>query len=140
MPEKTLFLIKPDGVARGLDQKIFDRIEKAGLKIESRRQLTPTDELAADLYQPHLGKSFYAGLIKFITSGPVIASIVSGEHAISRVRELMGATDPLKAAVGTIRGDLREENVISEYGVIKNLVHGSDSPESAQRELKIFFK
>ncbi len=108
--------------------------------VEVKQNTTLTTAQAAELYQPHLGKSFYAGLVKFITSGPVIATIVSGENAISRVRELMGATDPLKAAAGSLRGDLREANVINEYGVIKNLVHGSDSPESAAREIAIFFK
>ena len=139
MPEKTLLLIKPDGVERRLEAKILSRIETAGLNIEAKKKLTPTPEQAADLYSPHLGKEFYPGLIKFITSGSIIACRVTGESAIARVRELMGATDPRKAAAGTIRGDLKEDDVISEHGTIKNLVHGSDSPESAERELGIFF-
>jgi nucleoside-diphosphate kinase len=137
--EKSYFMIKPDGVARGLEKEIFTRVETAGLTIEASRtmQLTPAE--AAELYRPHFGKKFYPGLLKFITSGPVVACTVSGEGAIARLRELMGDTDPLAAARGTIRGDLREADVISEHGIIKNLVHGSDSPESAARELAIFF-
>ena len=140
MPEKTFFMVKPDGVARGLAPEIFKRLQNTGLIIEESLDESLTIEEAAELYSPHLGKSFYDGLIRFITCGPVIVCVVSGDNAISRVRELMGATDPLKAAPGTIRGDLKEKNVISEYGTIKNLVHGSDSIESAKREIAIFFK
>ena len=99
-----------------------------------------TPDQAADLYSPHLGKNFYPGLIKFITSGIAVCCVVSGENAIARLRRLMGATNPEAAAPGTIRGDLREENVRTEYGTIKNLVHGSDSRASAKRESGIFFK
>jgi len=137
--ERSFFMVKPDGVARGLVEEIFKRVEESGLKIEVRKQILLTPEQAAELYQPHLGKSFYEGLIKFITSGPVVVSVVSGENAISRLRNLMGTTDPREAKAGTIRGDLKEEEVRTPEGIIKNLVHGSDSPESAQRELKIFF-
>ena len=132
-------MVKPDGVSRGLAPEIFKRLQTAGLVIEESRDESLTIEEAAELYKPHLGKSFYDGLIKFITRGPVIVNVVSGESAISRLRDLMGVTDPLKAVPGTIRGDLKEKDVISEYGTIKNLVHGSDSPESAQREIAIFF-
>jgi nucleoside-diphosphate kinase len=138
--EKTLLLIKPDGVSRGLDQEIFSRVEKAGLKVTVKKAMSLTPEQAAELYQPHLGKKFYPGLVKFISSGPIIACIIEGENAVSRLRELMGDTDPLAAARGTIRGDLREEDVINEDGIIKNLVHGSDSPDAARRESAIFFK
>jgi nucleoside-diphosphate kinase len=137
--EKSYFMIKPDGVVRGLEKEILARVEKVGLKIETSRVLRLTEAEAAELYQPHLGKKFYPGLVKFITSGPVVACTVTGEGAIARLRELMGDTDPLAAARGTIRGDLREAEVINEQGIIKNLVHGSDSPESAARELAIFF-
>ena len=140
MREKTFFMIKPDGVARGLTDDIFKRVEGAGLKVEAKRQLTPTLEQAAELYQPHLGKKFYPGLVKFITSGPVVACIVSGESAIGRLRALMGDTDPLAAERGTIRGDLKEAAVINEDGIIKNLVHGSDSAAAAARETAVFFK
>ena len=99
-----------------------------------------TRNQAVTLYSPHLGKSFYNGLVNFITSAQVACSVVEGKNAIARVRELMGATDPLKAEAGTIRGDLKEANIINAEGIIKNLVHGSDSPESAEREIPIFFK
>lgn len=140
MAEKTLLLIKPDGVARGLIDTIIKRVEAAGLKVETKKEIALTGEQAAELYRPHLGKQFYPGLVKFITSGPVMACIVSGEQAISRLRALMGDTDPLAAERGTIRGDLKEMAVINEDGIIKNLVHGSDSLESAAREMPIFFK
>jgi nucleoside-diphosphate kinase len=140
MLERTLLLIKPDGVARGLEKAIVTRIEKAGLKIVRQEDLNLTTQDAMDLYSPHLGKPFYQGLISFITSGPVIAHIVEGDNAIARIRELMGATDPRNAAAGTIRGDLKEENIFTADGTMKNLVHGSDSPASAEREMKIFFE
>lgn len=140
MLENTYFMIKPDGVARGLDQEIIKRVETAGLKIVEKKKLEITKELAEDIYSPHKGKPFYNGLLKFITSGPVIATVVQGDNAIQRLRDLMGATDPEEAAPGTIRGDLKEENIRTAEGTIKNLVHGSDSLESAKRESKIFFK
>ena len=140
MLEKTFFMIKPDGVSRRLEKEIFSRVEKAGLKIELSKPLSLSAAEAAALYKPHLGKKFYPGLVKFITSGPALAWIVSGENAIARLRELMGDTDPLAAEPGTIRGDLREAEVINEDGIIKNLVHGSDSPASTARETAIFFK
>ncbi|MFH1387380.1 MAG: nucleoside-diphosphate kinase [bacterium] len=139
MLEKTLLLIKPDGVARGLENEIIKRVGAVGLKVDGRRDVSLSLEEAAELYKPHVGKSFYDGLIKFITSGAVTVCLVSGEDAIARIRTLMGATDPLKAEPGSIRGDLKEKNVINEDGIIKNIVHGSDSPESAERELAIFF-
>jgi nucleoside-diphosphate kinase len=140
MLEKTLLLIKPDGVARGLEEAISKRIEKAGLKIIRRELFNLTTQDAMDLYSPHLGKPFYQGLINFITSGPIVAHVVEGENAIMRVREIMGSTDPRKAAAGTIRGDLKEENIFTVDGTMKNLVHGSDSLASAEREIKIFFE
>ncbi len=140
MQEKTYFMIKPDGVSRGLTETILNRVKEAGLTVEAQKSLTLTAEQAAELYQPHLGKKFYPGLIRFITSGPVVACIVSGESAIGRLRALMGDTDPLAAERGTIRGDLKEAAVINEDGIIKNLVHGSDSPAAAARESAIFFK
>lgn len=140
MLEKTLLLVKPDGVSRGLEKEIFARIGKAGLKVVQKKKLEMTGDQAADLYSPHLNKPFYAGLIKFITSGPVVCSVVEGEDAISYLRELMGDTDPRKAAAGTIRGDLKEENVLTPDGTIKNIVHGSDGKESSEREIAMFFK
>jgi nucleoside-diphosphate kinase len=133
-------MIKPDGVARGHEHEIFARLGAAGLQVEVSQTRVLTAAEAAELYRPHLGKKFYPGLVKFITSGPVVASVVAGENAVDRLRELMGDTDPLAAARGTIRGDLREQEVLNEAGIIKNLVHGSDSPESAAREIAIFFK
>ncbi|NQT29214.1 MAG: nucleoside-diphosphate kinase [Candidatus Saganbacteria bacterium] len=133
-------MIKPDGVFRGLDQAVFDRVTQSGLKIIDQKKIALTSEQAEKLYRPHLGKPFYAGLIKFITSGPVIVTIISGNNAIKKLRDLMGATDPRKAVAGTIRGDLAEENVLTADKTIKNIVHGSDSPESAKREMAIFFK
>ena len=132
-------MVKPDGVSRGLEKEILERIEKAGLTVSLRSNSKLTDDKAADLYSPHLGKKFYPGLIRFITSGPIICTVVEGEDAIARVREIMGATDPREAAPGTIRGDLKEENVLNPEGIIKNMVHGSDSPQSAEREISIFF-
>jgi nucleoside-diphosphate kinase len=136
---KTFCMIKPDGLARGLEQEIIARIERSGLTVETSRTVSMTPAEAADLYQPHLGKKFYPGLVKFITSGPVTVCRIAGDGAIAKLRQLMGATDPLAAEKGTIRGDLREKNVVSETGTIKNLVHGSDSQEAAVRELAIFF-
>ncbi|OGC12138.1 nucleoside-diphosphate kinase [candidate division WOR-1 bacterium RIFOXYA12_FULL_52_29] len=139
MVEKTFFMIKPDGVARGLATEIIKRVDLAGLRTAKSEEVSISRKQAELLYAPHLGKSFYPGLINFITSGPVVVNIVEGENAISRVRLLMGDTDPLAAERGTIRGDLKEAEVINHEGIIKNLVHGSDSPSSASRELAIFF-
>lgn len=139
MLEKSYFMIKPDGVKRQLEDEIVKRVEAVGLMFENKKKINVTADKAAQLYEPHVGKKFYPGLLKFITSGPVVACIVSGEGAIACLRQLMGDTDPLAAAKGTIRGDLREADVINEDGIIKNLVHGSDSPENAKREINIFF-
>jgi nucleoside-diphosphate kinase len=133
-------MIKPDGVARGLVNEILNRVTQSGLKIVKQKKLSLSLEQAAQLYQPHYGKDFYNGLVSFITSGPVVSTVVEGEGAIVKIRELMGQTDPRQADKGTIRGDLHEENIFSPAGTMKNLVHGSDSPESAAREIAIFFK
>jgi nucleoside-diphosphate kinase len=132
-------MIKPDAVGRGLEGTIIERIERTGLTVEASREVRLSSEEASNLYSCHQGKPFYAGLIRFITSGPVVVMRVSGENAIKQLRGLMGDTDPLAAERGTIRGDLREAVVLTEDGIIKNLIHGSDSPESAARELAIFF-
>lgn len=137
MLERTLFILKPDAVSRWLEREIIKRVKD--LKIVKQKKISVSLEQAQKLYAVHKGKPFYDGLIKFITSGPVIACVVEGEDAILRLRKIMGATDPMKAEVGTIRGDLKEENVLSPYGTIKNLVHGSDSKESADYEIPIFF-
>ncbi|MFV1961089.1 MAG: nucleoside-diphosphate kinase [Acidimicrobiia bacterium] len=130
--EHTFTMIKPDAVERGLVGEIISRFEDKGLDLEKIRKLTIDPELARRHYAEHVEKPFFAELAEFITSGPVIAMEWSGESAISVCRTLMGATDPKEAAPGTIRGD---------YGILvtNNLVHGSDGPESAARELEIFF-
>lgn len=130
--EHTFIMVKPDGVSRGLIGEVISRIENKGLTLERVRGLTITEELARTHYAEHVEKPFFPELLEFITSGPVVAMEWSGQSAISVCRALMGATDPKEAAPGTIRGDLALE-------VTENLVHGSDGPESAARELDIFF-
>jgi nucleoside-diphosphate kinase len=130
--ESTFIMVKPDGVARGLVGEIITRLERKGLTLEGIRKLEIDEALARHHYEEHVEKPFFPELLDFITSGPVVDMKWSGESAISVCRDLMGATDPTKAAPGTIRGDLG-------LLVTHNLVHGSDGPESAVRELKIFF-
>ena len=134
MPEvqRTFVMVKPDAVQRGLVGRVIARLESKGLKLVGARFLLMTRELAERLYEVHRGKPFYDGLVEFITSGPVLVSVWEGLNAIEVVRTLMGATDPQKALPGTIRGD---------FGLTigKNVIHGSDSPESARRETAIFF-
>ena len=130
--ENTFVMIKPDGVARGLVGEIISRFERKGLELLNVRMLTFDEALAKRHYAEHIEKPFFPDLLAFITSGPVVAMEWSGESAITVARTLMGATDPNMAAPGTIRAD---------YGLLvtTNLVHGSDGPESAARELEIFF-
>lgn len=130
--ENTFIMVKPDGVTRGLVGEIISRFEHKGLVLEKIRMLSVDEELARRHYEEHVEKPFFPDLLEFITSGPAVAMEWSGESAISVCRDIMGATDPKAASPGTIRGD---------YGlaVTQNLVHGSDSPESAKRELAIFF-
>lgn len=125
-------MVKPDGVARGLVGEIISRFERKGLRLEQIRHLTITEDLAREHYAEHVERPFFPELLSFITSGPVVAMEWSGESAVTVARAMMGATDPKQAAPGTIRGDLGLE-------VTHNLVHGSDSVESAERELGIFF-
>jgi len=134
--EQTLVLVKPDGVARSLTGEIIRRIEQKGYVVTGLRMLLPTSEQLAAHYAEHEGKPFYAPLIEFMSSGPIVAIRVEGERAIEGFRALAGATDPTVASPGTIRGDLGRD-----WGekVQKNLVHGSDSVESAKRELAIWF-
>lgn len=139
MFQQSFFMVKPDGVARNLTDEIFRRVHATGLSLKECRMVNMAIEEAAQLYSPHLGKPFYEGLIKFITSSPVMCCIVEGEGAVEKLRRIMGATNPQEAVKGTIRADLQEENIRTEYGIIKNLVHGSDSFESAAREIAIFF-
>src|SRR6187200_2256751 len=132
MAERTLFMVKPDGVARGLVGEIVSRIERRGLSIRAMRLLWVSPEQAADHYSEHSEKPFYPGLVEFITSGPVVAMVIEGHSAVSTVRGMMGATNPLDSAPGTIRGDFALE-------IGENIVHGSDSKASARRELALFF-
>lgn len=136
MKEQTLVLIKPDGVARSLTGEIIRRIEQKGYLITGLKMLMPTAEQLAVHYSEHEGKPFYAPLIEFMSSGQIVAIRVEGDRVIEGFRSLAGATDPTTAAPGTIRGDLGRD-----WGekVQKNLVHGSDSIESANRELGIWF-
>ena len=132
MAQRTLVLVKPDGVKKGLIGEIISRLEKKGLKIAAMRMLQMDKALARKHYAVHDGKPFFAGLVDFITSGPIVAVVVEGEKSVEVVRKLMGETDPVKAAPGTIRGD---------YGldIGENLIHGSDSEENAQKEIALFF-
>ncbi|MGD2061891.1 MAG: nucleoside-diphosphate kinase [Acidimicrobiia bacterium] len=130
--EHTFIMVKPDGVARGLVGEVISRFEQKGLNLEKIRGLTISEEMARTHYAEHVDKPFFPELLEFITSGPVVAMEWSGDGAISVCRDLMGATDPKNAAPGTIRGDLG-------LVVTQNIVHGSDGPESAARELGIFF-
>jgi nucleoside-diphosphate kinase len=130
--QRTLVLVKPDGVQRALVGVIIGRLEGRGLKLVGLKMMRITKELAARHYAEHQAKPFYDGLIAFITSGPVVAMIWEGREAVTVVRSLMGATDPLKASPGTIRGDLA-----LDLGM--NLIHGSDSPERAETEIALFF-
>jgi nucleoside-diphosphate kinase len=130
--EATLVIVKPDAVRRGLIGEILGRFERKGLRIEAMRRMRIDRDLAERHYDEHRDKAFFGELVDFITSGEVVVARVVGEQAVSVVRILMGPTDPAAAPPGTIRGD---------YGVVitENLVHGSDSPESAKRELDLFF-
>ncbi len=130
--EHTFLMVKPDGVARGLVGEVVGRFESKGLELCKMRMMTVDEDLARRHYAEHVDKGFFPELLAFITSGPVVAMEWSGEGAIGMARTLMGATNPADAAPGTIRGDLG--TVITE-----NIVHGSDGPESAARELAIFF-
>ena len=134
--QETLVLIKPDGVARGLSGEILRRIEAKGYTLVALRMVTPDRELLAAHYAEHEGKPFYEPLLEFMGSGPVVAARVSGHRVIEGFRSLAGATDPTVAAPGTIRGDLGRDWGLK---VQQNLVHGSDSPESAAREIALWF-
>jgi nucleoside-diphosphate kinase len=130
--EHTFVMVKPDGVARGLVGEVITRFERKNLTLENVRMLTISEDMAGRHYAEHTDKPFFGDLVAFITSGPVVAMEWSGEGAIDVARTLMGVTNPALASPGTIRGDLGLE-------ITHNIVHGSDSPESARRELDIFF-
>ena len=129
---KTFFMIKPDGVKRNLIGEIISRVEEKGFQITKIKMITISQDLAEKHYAEHKDKPFFSDLVSFITSGPVIAMQVEGENVVSQIRNLMGATNPSDATPGSIRGDLATE-------LDKNVVHGSDSDESASRELNLFF-
>ena len=130
--DRTLILIKPDAFARGLSGEIIARFERKGLEIVALRHMTVTRELAERHYAEHSERPFFGELVAFITSGPIVAMVLEGPDAVRAARQVIGATDPLEAATGSIRGDFAVE-------VGQNMVHGSDSPESAAREAELFF-
>jgi nucleoside-diphosphate kinase len=130
--ERTLILVKPDAFARNLSGEIIARFERKGLRLAALKQMTMTTELAEQHYAEHAEKPFFGELTSFITSGPLVAMVLEGDRAIEAARQVIGATDPLKAAPGSIRGDFAIE-------VGQNMVHGSDAPESAAREVALFF-
>ena len=130
--EQTLILVKPDGVQRGLIGQIVSRFESRGMKLVGLKFIQMTNDLAAQHYAVHQGKDFYDSLIEYIVSGPVVAMVWAGEDAISAARATMGSTRPVDSAPGTIRGDFGME-------VSRNLVHGSDEPENAKKEVALFF-
>ena len=129
---KTFFMIKPDGVQRNLVGEIISRVEAKGFSITKIKMMTISKELAEEHYGEHKNKPFFNDLVSFITSGPVVAMQVEGENVVLQIRNLMGATNPSESTPGSIRGDLATE-------LDKNVVHGSDSDESAERELSLFF-
>ncbi|MEM4161334.1 MAG: nucleoside-diphosphate kinase [Thermoplasmata archaeon] len=130
--ERTFVMLKPDAIQRGLCGEIIARFERRGLKIVAMKMLWITKELAEKHYGEHRGKKFFEGLISYITSGPVIAMVIEGKNAVKLVREMMGKTNPQESMPGTIRGD---------YGIElgRNIIHGSDSLASAEREIALFF-
>jgi nucleoside-diphosphate kinase len=130
--ERTLILVKPDAFARNLTGEIIARFERKGLRIAALKHMRVPDALAREHYAEHEGKSFYDELVTFITSGPLVAMVLEGPEAVTAARQVIGATDPLQASPGSIRGDFA-------IAVGQNMVHGADSPASAERETAIFF-
>ena len=130
--QQTLILVKPDGVKRRLVGEVISRIEAKGFEVRELRMATIEESLAQKHYAEHVDKPFFGELVSFITSGPLVAMVVEGVDAIAGMRQIMGATNPIEAAPGSIRGDFA--TIIGE-----NIVHGSDSPESAEREVNLFF-
>ena len=131
--EKTFLAIKPDGVQKALIGKIISRLEEKGFKLVGLKLMKVTNELAEKHYGEHKDKPFFKGLVNFITSGPIVAMVWEGKNIISSLRKMMGKTNPLDAELGTIRGDFAID-------IGRNVVHGSDSEESAKREISLFFK
>ena len=133
MAERTLVLVKPDGVQRGLVGEVITRLERRGLKLTGLKLMQVSDELARQHYGEHVDRPFFPGLVSFITSSPIVAMVWEANNAVEIVRNTMGQTNPVSSAAGTIRGDLGID-------IGRNLVHGSDSPESAEREVNLFFR
>jgi nucleoside-diphosphate kinase len=131
--ERTLSIVKPDGVGRNLIGEVYRRFEQAGLKVIAARMMQLSQAEAEGFYAVHRERPFFKDLVRFMTSGPVIAQVLEGENAIAKNREVMGATDPKKAAKGTIRADLATS-------IDENIVHGSDAPDTASREIGYFFR
>ena len=131
--ERTFSIVKPDGVARNLIGEVLSRFEKAGLKVIAARMVHLSQRDAEGFYAVHAARPFFKDLVKYMTSGPVLVQVLEGENAIAKNREIMGATDPKKAAPGTIRADLAES-------IEANTVHGSDAPETAAEEIAYFFR
>ena len=131
--ERTLSIVKPDGVARNLIGEVLRRLEKAGLRIVAARMMHLSQQEAEGFYAVHRERPFFKDLVKFMTSGPVLVQVLEGEGAIAKNRDVMGATDPKKAASGTIRADLAST-------IDENVVHGSDAPDTAAREIGYFFR
>ena len=131
--ERTLSIVKPDGVARNLIGEVYTRFEKAGLRIVAARMLHLSQAEAEAFYGVHRERPFFKDLVRFMTSGPVVVQVLEGEGAIAKNRDVMGATDPKKAAPGTIRADLAKS-------IDENIVHGSDAPDAAAREIAFFFR
>jgi nucleoside-diphosphate kinase len=130
--ERTLSIVKPDGVARNLIGEVYRRFEQAGLRIIAARMLCMSEAQAERFYAVHRERPFFRSLVRYMSSGPIVAQVLEGDGAVSRNREIMGATDPKQAARGTIRADLASS-------IEENVVHGSDSPETAAREIAFFF-
>ncbi|GMR07494.1 MAG: nucleoside-diphosphate kinase [Gammaproteobacteria bacterium] len=130
--ERTLSMIKPDAVASNVIGQIYDRFEKAGLRIVAARMLHLSKEMAGEFYEVHKERPFYAELVDYMTSGPIMVSVLEGENAIAVHRDVMGATDPKDAAAGTIRADFAND-------ITENAVHGSDAPDTARQEIEFYF-
>ncbi len=131
--ERTFVAVKPDGVGRGLVGEVVGRLERKGLRLVGLKMMRVSEELAGRHYEAHREKPFFGGLVRFITSGPIVAMVWEGQDAIAVSRGVMGATDPAKAAPGTLRGDFAMQ-------IAANIVHGSDGPEAAEREIGLFFR
>ena len=137
--EKTLVIIKPDGVEKGLERSIVKRYEDAGLKMIRRKEIIPTPQLLKKHYSAHVAKPFYPDLEKYMSSGPVTIMIFEGSNAVATARKVTGATDPAKAEKGTIRRDLGDLSLPDEDRIMMNLVHASATREEAEREIKLWF-